>query len=200
MCVFRWWNKSAKFCDFRCCFGVGFYDSDELIFANQLKKDLRWCVNEWAAESTERWEHCDRPSTRESLKFHFVELITCARSIHSHYGTDSPIRVFFFFPHFPFCVRRAGTGLSVVCYSATIANFTVFIGIAIASTPPTERLFAMTLEQMALAYEMHFCRLGKKQLNFDLVRAIRFTSNGEYAQESIVLFSKHHHRSRGLFV
>lgn len=81
-----------------------------------------------------------RRSTRKSLKFRFVELITCSRSIHRHYGsTILPVS----------SPARSLNGIVIAPQSATIANFTVVIRVQCIACSINGKRAAMSLEQMA---------------------------------------------------
>lgn len=123
-----------------------FYDSDELIFGNQLKRD--WFATTMCATNDSlarrRCECCAAVDT-QIIGIHFVELITCARSIHSQRGTD-------------FVRARALDAIADAVRSATIANFTVVsVGIhCIALHASTETKWsAMNPEQKALCGQRH---------------------------------------------
>lgn len=147
-----------------------FYDSDELIYAKQLKKDLRVALPpspSLPSPSTKRRECCVRP-TRKSLEILLVELITCARrSIYTDPNPPPSISMLF--------IRKSIELLLSNCRHhdrATIANFTVVIGIQCGRGCDGNYFFysdGNDFRTNGICYIVVLPDLGK-QLNFDLVR------------------------------
>lgn len=190
--VFRWWNESAKFCDFvvlvAYCFAVGFYDSDELILANQLKKDLCWSVDEWVATKQNRWEYC-APIDTQIIEISFRG-INYVRKEHSQ-----PLRHrydFFLSPFSILCSARAREpDWAVCCYCTVIGHNCQFH-----SSYRNRHCIGTANRREQMAWSKCTFADWEKQLNFDLVRTIRFASNGECAESIVYWVLKHHHRLR----